>query len=96
MTKETVLRITRLPSTRTVNGSGTVMYGNTRYFVIAFIPVLPLARYSVERAANGDFKSYIKLPFTTGQKLWVALVILAIPILLLVEFLYVNATNMGA
>jgi curved DNA-binding protein CbpA len=78
--------ITSAPSLRTINTVGTALYGRrdydeatssyvaTLYFVIAFIPLLPLANYRVVDG-NPGWHFLGKVPFSHPQKvhLWAVL-----------------------
>lgn len=83
--------IKKAPFIDTFYGVGTALYGHsnydpksesyeaTRYFVILFIPILPLARYRVISARNNYYRFLGKVPFRPFDKwhLGLALVILA-------------------
>jgi hypothetical protein len=57
------------PGLRTVNGIGTKIYGDTLYFVILFIPLIPLAKYSLKNLGNSySFLGELELPL--WQKIW--------------------------
>lgn len=67
------------PSLFTLNGCGVTLYGSdeydaesgtsvaTYYFVLVFIPILPIARYRVRRNGN-SYQFYGKLPLRTFDK----------------------------
>lgn len=58
------------PSLGTINGIGTKIYGDTLYFVVLFIPVIPIARYSLEDHGNGSYTFFGKLELHKRQKYW--------------------------
>ena len=62
-------QIKSAPKLSTTNGIGTTIYGKTVYFVILFIPILPLARYNCE-FTNAGYRFYGKLRLHTWQKSW--------------------------
>jgi curved DNA-binding protein CbpA len=76
---EGMRRIDEAPGLRTVNGFGTMLYGNrdhdartetyvaTVYFCALFIPVIPLACYRVRSAGSG-WQFVGKVPFGKAQK----------------------------
>lgn len=68
------------PSMGTLNTVGTKMYGDTLYFVILFIPLIPISRWSCQDHGNGTYTFYGKLELTQAQKNWrtVALIIVII------------------
>jgi hypothetical protein len=69
------------PSLQTFNGIGTKMYGrepfdaergaylSTLYFVFAFIPIFPIARYLVRDASNGGWHFQGKAAWSLGNKI---------------------------
>jgi hypothetical protein len=71
------------PTLSTFNGLGFAMYGRapfaaragwylaTYFFVILFIPVIPLARYLVSDAPGGGWYFHGQVPLTKGNKLYV-------------------------
>ncbi len=85
------------PSLYTINGIGTTLYGKadydpetdsyltTLYFVIFFIPILPLARYRVIQEGENTYKFLGKVPLRNFDKLHIGLVILFIGILIFKE-----------
>lgn len=74
--------ISSAPSLRTINGVGTTIYGDTHYFVILAIPIIPLGRYNCEPTYNG-YRFYGKLELHPWQKVWQYLAIGAIAIFFL-------------
>lgn len=74
--------ISSAPSLRTVNGVGTTIYGDTHYFVILAIPIIPLGRYNCEPTYNG-YRFYGKLELHPWQKAWQYLALGAIAIFFL-------------
>lgn len=66
------------PSMGTFNFVGTKMYGDTLYFVVLFIPIIPISRWSCEDHGNGTYTFYGKLELTEAQKTWRAVGIIII------------------
>ncbi|MBM3281559.1 MAG: hypothetical protein FJY91_02340 [Candidatus Harrisonbacteria bacterium] len=62
--------ISSAPSMFTLNGCGTRIYGDTLYFVLLFVPVIPIARYTVENHGNGSYSFLGKLELHKWQKYW--------------------------
>jgi len=62
--------IKNAPSMYCINGCGTRMYGDTLYFVLIFIPIIPLSRYSVTNNGNGTYTFFGKLDLHPWQKIW--------------------------
>lgn len=62
--------ISSAPSMFTLNGCGTRIYGDTLYFVLIFIPIIPIARYTVENHGNGSYSFLGKLELHKWQKYW--------------------------
>lgn len=62
--------MSKMPSLYTVNGIGTGIYGDTLYFVFIFIPIFPLARYSLKNNGDGSYLFYGKLRLNNWQKYW--------------------------
>ncbi|MDO8657592.1 MAG: hypothetical protein Q7K55_02530 [Candidatus Levybacteria bacterium] len=62
--------ISNAPPLFTIWGFGTNIYGNTLFLTALYIPVLPLARYTVEDQGDGRYLFYGKLPLTSKQKWW--------------------------
>lgn len=58
------------PSMSTMYGVGTMVYGDTLYFVVLFIPVFPIARYSLKNHGNGSYSFFGKLELHKWQKYW--------------------------
>jgi len=58
------------PSMYTFNGIGSKVYGDTLYFVVLFIPVIPIARYSLEDHSNGSYTFFGKLELHKWQRYW--------------------------
>lgn len=75
--------VTKAPGSVTVNGMGFKMYGKrdhdaqtdsyvaTRYFVLFFLPVVPLASYRVRRKGNDTFVLG-RVPFGRNQRVHLA------------------------
>jgi hypothetical protein len=78
--------INSAPGLRTVNGIGTTLYGRsdydeetrsyltTLYFVVLFLPVLPIARYRVIQEQSGYYRFLGKAPLRRFDKFHMALV----------------------
>ncbi len=74
--------ISKAPSMATINGVGSRIYGDTLYFVILFIPVIPISRYKLER--HGDSYSFQgKLPLHKWQKIWIWVAVIVVIIMVL-------------
>ena len=68
--KITGVPISSAPTLYTVNGIGATLYGDTQYFVLIFIPIFPIARFSVERLDNNSYRFFGKLDLHSWQKIW--------------------------
>ena len=62
--------IKKAPNLSTTNGFGTTIYGDTLYFVILHIPIIPIARYSCEQIFDGHYRFYGELKLQKWQKIW--------------------------
>lgn len=58
------------PTLGTINTVGFKMYGDTNYFVVLFIPLIPVSRWSCEDHGNGTYTFFGKLELTDKQKIW--------------------------
>jgi hypothetical protein len=58
------------PSMGTFNTVGFKMYGDTNYFVVLFIPLIPISRWSCEDHGDGTYSFYGKLELTQAQIIW--------------------------
>jgi hypothetical protein len=58
------------PTMFTLWGFGTSLYGDTLFLTAFWIPVLPIARYVVEKQWDGRFLFRGKLPLTPKQVIW--------------------------
>ncbi len=69
------------PSMHTVNGIGTMLYGNykpnpdgvhiaTLWFVFVFLPVFPIAAYVVRKAGGNSWTFYAKAPLPPFARIW--------------------------
>jgi len=70
--KETELRgepISSAPDIDNFFGIGAAIYGDTYYFIVLHIPVLPIARYNCEQTFNG-YRFFGKLKLHKWQKIW--------------------------
>ena len=65
------------PSMGTFNGCGFRIYGDTLYFVLLFIPLIPISRWNCTNKGR-SYTFYGKLELTQTQKIWRAIAILAI------------------
>ncbi len=72
------------PSMGTFNTIGFKMYGDTNYFVVLFIPLIPISRWSCEDHGDGAYTFYGKLELTDKQKTWRAVAIIAIIIIIII------------
>lgn len=61
--------VSSAPSLSLINGCGTTIYWKTLYFVIIWIPILPISRYNCEETFNG-YRFFGKLKLHTWQKVW--------------------------
>src|SRR3989344_2051404 len=66
------------PSMGTFNTVGFKMYGDTNYFVVLFIPLIPISRWSCEDHGDGTYTFYGKLELTQKQKNWRTVAIIII------------------
>ena len=74
------------PSMGTLNTVGTKMYGDTLYFVILFIPLIPISRWSCQDHGNGTYTFYGKLELTQAQKNWRTIALIIVIILVIWGF----------
>jgi len=58
------------PTMYTINGIGSKVYGDTLYFVVLFIPLFPIARYTLTNHGDGTYSFYGKLTLHKWQKIW--------------------------
>ncbi len=63
--------ITEAPGLSTINGIGTTIYGDTQWFVFIFIPIFPLARYSLRHNEDGTYSFFGKLELHNWQKYYI-------------------------
>ncbi len=75
------LKIT--PPMYTLNGVGTKIYGDTLYFVLLFIPLFPIASYSLKHLPNGSVQFFAKKPLSAGKKWWLAIIGLIVLIIII-------------
>lgn len=70
----------KAPGLYTLNGIGTKLYGDTVYFVVIFIPLFALGRYTVESADGNMYSFKGKLELKSWQKIynWVVAIVLLI------------------
>ena len=76
--------IRKAPTMASINGIGTRIYGDTLYFCFVFIPIIPLARYSLEDHGGGSYNFLGKLELHNWQKYWKYIMIAVISILFLI------------
>jgi len=62
--------ISKAPSLFSINGIGTKIYGDTLYFVVLFIPVCPISRYSLIDNGDNSYSFLGKLELKSWQKYW--------------------------
>lgn len=74
--------IGKAPGLRTFNGIGTILYGDTVYFVVLFIPLFALGRYTVESAGDGSYFFKGKLELNPWQKIYNLFVAIALIMLI--------------
>lgn len=75
-------RLKSAPTMQTINGVGSKIYGDTLYFVVLFIPIFPIARYSLE--VRGDqYRFFEKLNLHAWQKYWIHAFILIVVVFFL-------------
>lgn len=60
----------RAPGLYTLNGIGTMLYGDTVYFTVIFIPIFAIGRYTVEAAPGGGHYFRGKLGLHPWQKIY--------------------------
>lgn len=65
------------PSLGTLNGVGLKIYGDTLYFTVLYIPIIPISRWNLENHGN-SFTFYGKLELTDTQKIWRTIGIIAV------------------
>lgn len=58
------------PTMHTINGIGTTIYGDTVYFVIVFIPVFAMGRYTVTRHGGSSYSFQGRLELHKWQKIY--------------------------
>ena len=80
------------PYLTTVGGVGGKIYGDSLYFVIAFIPIYPIARYSLDYRGDGWYSFNEKLDLHSWQKYWqnIIKVVGFVLALMILYFLFVN------
>ncbi|MDP3763570.1 MAG: hypothetical protein Q8Q92_02880 [bacterium] len=62
--------ISKAPSLFSINGVGTKIYGDTLYFVVLFIPVCPISRYSLIDNGDNSYNFLGKLELKQWQRYW--------------------------
>lgn len=62
--------ISSAPSMFSINGVGTKIYGDTLYFIVLFIPLCPISRYSLTNNKDGSFNFHGKLELKQWQTYW--------------------------
>lgn len=76
----------KTPSLGTLNTVGFRMYGDTNYFSILFIPLIPISRWSCEDLGAGQYNFMGKLELTKAQGIWQKIAIAIIIILIISAF----------
>jgi|GEM_PF-3410659 len=61
--------ISSAPDIGNFYGIGTAIYGDTYYYIVFHIPVLPIARYNCQQTFNG-YRFFGKLKLHKWQKIW--------------------------
>lgn len=82
-----LMPITTKPELKTVNGFGTMLYGDTIYFVLLFIPVFAIARYRVRSVGGSSYSFQGQYQLHKWQKIFNCIVLGLVVIMCLVGFL---------
>lgn len=86
------------PSMYTLNGIGTKIYDDTLYFTFVFIPIFPIARYSLEYDGYSSYKFFGKLKLHLWQRIWIYALLGGIAYLIIssiIESKQIQARNQG-
>jgi hypothetical protein len=67
--------IYKAPSLSTINGVGTKIYDDTLYFTFLYIPIIPIARYSLDYDGYLGYKFHGQLKLYLWQKIWIFLLL---------------------
>lgn len=59
-----------LPNLHTTNNIGTTIYGDTVYFVVLGIPILPISRWNCVPLPGNSWRFHGKFKLHTWQKIW--------------------------
>lgn len=68
--------ISSAPMLGTFNGIGLKIYGDTLYFVCLFVPLFPIARYSLQETGN-SYSFFGKLKLHDWQRAWAGIAAIA-------------------
>ncbi len=79
--------IDEAPLMQTTNGFGTTIYNDTLYFVVFFIPIFPIARYSLKYDGNNTYRFFGKLKLHKWQKTWQLIMVGGIAILIVIAII---------
>ena len=85
--------IKKAPSLSTTNGVGTKIYGDTLYFTFLYIPIFPIARYSLMHDGLGRYSFYGQFKLQVWQKTWIFIIIGGISLLILSAI--INSVNIS-
>ncbi|NVN96670.1 hypothetical protein HXX01_00210 [Candidatus Nomurabacteria bacterium] len=77
------------PKLETTNGIGTAIYSDTLYYVVFYIPILPLSRYSLDYDGNKTYTFYGELELYRWQKIWQYCLIAITVSLALISIIYI-------
>lgn len=86
------------PSMYTLNGIGTKIYEDTLYFTFVFIPIFPIARYSLEYDGYSSYRFFGKLKLHLWQRIWIYALIGGIAYLIIssiIESKQIQTRNQG-
>jgi len=62
--------INNAPTLYTINGIGAKLYSDTQYFTFLWIPIFPIARYSVHRVSSDTYQFFGKQQLHSWQRIW--------------------------
>lgn len=71
------------PSLETTNGFGAAIYGDILYFVVFFIPIVPIRKYSLEHLPNKSYRFFGELELPIWMKCWQWIVAIGVSIWIL-------------
>lgn len=69
-TEEEVRPISSAPPLFSMNGCGLTIYGDTLYFILLAIPIIPLARYKCTETSYNHYSFSGKLRLHNWQRIW--------------------------